>query len=91
MLLKTPFCMDLLRERGHGEEGPATARVTGLGETAVFLPLFVLCELDTGARLSVHPRTELAKVDRLLGLCELVMPDRAFDSVCDIRLSGARR
>jgi tRNA(fMet)-specific endonuclease VapC len=78
MFLDTSFCIDLMRERHRGEEGPALRKLASLGQTPLYLSLFVLCELNAGARLSSRPEEEIRKVQRLSELVEVVLPDRAF-------------
>ena len=41
MFLETTFCIDLLREARHGT-GPATAKLARLGDTPLFVSVFVL-------------------------------------------------
>ena len=73
--LDTTFTIDLLREARRGEEGPATRLLASLDLEAVYISLFVQCELLVGAELS--QRTEQAK-EEILGLCSrmrTVYPD----------------
>ena len=62
MFLDTSFCVDLLREQHRHENGPATIKLSRMGDSPVFISLFVLCELQAGARLSKIPEQELHKV-----------------------------
>ncbi len=78
MFLDTTFCIDLMRERGAGSDGPATAKLRGLGETVLRLPLFVLCELQAGARLARDPARELRRVEYFTTATELVLPTSTF-------------
>lgn len=78
MFLDTTFCIDLMREQHRGERGPATRKLESLGETPLYLPLFTVCELHAGARLSAAPDREIAKVERLTELVRVVSPDKTF-------------
>ncbi len=78
MFLDTSFCIDLMRERYRGVEGAAVRKLSLLGQTSLYVSLFVLCELDAGARLSSRPEEEVGKVQRFSELVEVVLPDRAF-------------
>lgn len=79
MFLDTTFCVDLIREQRRGVNGPATVRLRGLGETPLQLSVFVLCELQAGARLSREPRRELRRVERSCDLADVVLPERGFE------------
>jgi predicted nucleic acid-binding protein len=81
VFLDTSFCVDLLRERVRGEAGPAMASLQTLADEAMFLSVFVLCELQAGARMSARPNDELGRVSRLLEHVELVLPDATFASL----------
>ncbi len=72
MFLDTTFCIDLMRERKQGRNGPA------LGDTPVYASLFVACELHAGARMSDNPQGELEKIERLFEIVEIVLPERSF-------------
>ncbi len=78
MFLDTSFCIDLMREQHKRGRGPATTKLTELGDTPLYASLFVLCELQAGARLSAHPRRELRKLELLAGRLEIVLPDQTF-------------
>lgn len=78
MFLDTTFCIDLMRERRRGEEGPASLKLAAMGETPLFMSLFVACELQAGARMSENPQAELRKIETLLEIVEIVHPDRSF-------------
>ena len=78
MFLDTSFCIDLMRERYRLKDGPAVRKLALLGQTPLYVSLFVLCELNAGARLSSRPEKEIKKVQRFSELVEVVLPDRAF-------------
>jgi len=78
MFLDTSFCIDLMRERVSGRPGPATKKMEDLGDTAIHMSLFVLCELQAGARMSANPAQELQKVERFASYTELVLPTRTY-------------
>lgn len=77
MVLDTTFCIDLIREGRQGA-GPATDALRRLGDTALFTPVFVVCELHAGARLSAHVDRELRCVERLTENLSVIYPDAAF-------------
>ncbi len=77
MFVETTFCVDLLREARRGG-GPATEKLASLGDTELLVSIFVLCELDAGARLSASPEREQAKVAGLIRRLRLILPDAAF-------------
>ena len=78
MFLDTTFCIDLMRERRRGSPGPATRKLRELADTPLHVSLFVACELHAGARLATRATEELARVEKLLDLVELVLPDATF-------------
>ena len=78
MFLDTSFCVDLMRERHRRTEGPATMKLRALGDTPLFASVFVLCELQAGARLSEHPTRELQKVAVLVECLTVAYPDSTF-------------
>jgi tRNA(fMet)-specific endonuclease VapC len=78
VFLDTTFCIDLMREQHRGEEGPATQKLQGLGSSLLFVSVFVLCELQAGARLSSHPKRELQKVERFSATLNVAYPDASF-------------
>jgi tRNA(fMet)-specific endonuclease VapC len=78
MFIDTSFCIDVMRERERGKQGPASRKLASLGETPLYMSLFVACELQAGARLSINPRVELRKVELLCELVEIILPDRTF-------------
>lgn len=77
MFVETTFCIDLIREARHGT-GAATAKLEQLGETALLASVFVICELQAGARLAARPEEELRRVERLTDNLTVVCPDEAF-------------
>ena len=81
MFLDTSFCIDLMREQHRQTDGPATAKLRELGDTPLFASVFVLCELQAGARLSRHPRRELRRVAMLAECVTMVYPDATFPVV----------
>lgn len=78
MFLDTSFCIDVMRERKQGNKGPASRKLESLGETPLYMSLFVACELQAGARMSNNPQAELRKVEMLCEIVEIVLPDRSF-------------
>ena len=78
MFLDTTFCIDLMRERHRRMDGPATRKLSALGQGPLYVSFFVLCELNAGARLAERPEEEIRKVQRFSELVEVVLPDRTF-------------
>jgi len=78
MFLDTSYCIDLMRERTRRENGPATRKLEELADIALYMSLFVACELQAGACMATRPAEELRKVGRLMEHVELVFPDRSF-------------
>lgn len=78
MFLDTSFCIDLMREQHRGADGPATRKLRELGDTPLLASVFVLCELQAGARLSRNPRRELRTVAHFSEAVSVVYPDPAF-------------
>lgn len=78
MHLDSTFCIDLMRERSRGDEGPALRKLTALADIPLHVSLFVLCELQAGARLSLHPTRELCRVESFAEGLQTVYPDAAF-------------
>ena len=78
MFLDTSFCIDVMRERKRDKKGPATGKLESLGDTPLYISLFVACELQAGARMSDNPQEELRKVELFCEIVEMVLPDRSF-------------
>lgn len=77
MFVETTFCIDLLREARHGA-GPATEKLAKLGDTPLFISVFVLCELQAGARLAANPPRALRGVEKFAERLSAVYPDESF-------------
>ena len=76
--LDTSFLVDLLREAGRDETGPATRFLDkALGE-ALGISVHVACELHVGAELSSNPAQERRRVERLIASIETEYPDHRF-------------
>jgi len=78
MFVDTCFCVDLMRETLRGESGPAIGKLRRLGGVRLQMPLFVLCELQAGARMASNARRELRRVERFAEQFDLVCPDVTF-------------
>jgi tRNA(fMet)-specific endonuclease VapC len=78
VFIDTSFCIDVMKESRQGRKGPALRKLISLGETPLYMSLFVACELQAGAQMSDNPRTELRKVEMFSELVEIVLPDRSF-------------
>lgn len=81
MVLDTSVCIDLLRETGRGEEGPARRKLRSLGETPIHATLFTICELQTGVRLAKHQDQELQRLTGLLQRFTILHPDESFSTL----------
>ncbi len=78
MFLDSSFCIDLMREERRGERGPASRKFESLDSAAVFVPLFVVCELDAGARGAQDPEKALGELARLTERVPTVYPSSAL-------------
>lgn len=76
--LDTSFLIDLLREIGRGEDGPASARLESLAEEELGVSVHVLCELQAGAELSKDPDRERSRLAELVRPLALSIPDERF-------------
>lgn len=76
--LDTSFLVDLLRESGRKEAGPATELLNDLGDEELAVSVHVACELYAGVELSAHSRRERGRVEELLSFLRLVPPAEAF-------------
>jgi predicted nucleic acid-binding protein len=74
----TTFLVDLLRERGREEEGPATAWLATHPDEELWTSVHVACELFLGAELAREPMRERANVERVLAGLQVAYPDEAF-------------
>ncbi|MBT3272087.1 MAG: type II toxin-antitoxin system VapC family toxin [Spirochaetales bacterium] len=78
MLLDTCFCIDLMRERSKGQNGPAIRKMKIFADAEIFISLFTLCELRSGAELSNNPIQELKKVELITSFAEVLYPESSF-------------
>ena len=78
MLLDTCFCIDLMRERSKGQNGPAIKKMKIFADAEIFISLFTLCELRSGAELSNNPIQELKKVELITSFAEVLYPESSF-------------
>jgi len=78
VFVDTSFCVDLMREQHRQQDGPATTKLRELGGTPLLVSVFVLCELQAGARLSKRHRREMRKVAMLAENLTVVYPDASF-------------
>jgi predicted nucleic acid-binding protein len=76
--LDTSFLVDLLREAGREEAGPATLFLEKAQEEELGISVHVACELHAGAELSRNPSQERRRIERLMGGLETVYPDHRF-------------
>lgn len=74
--LDTSYLVDLLREAGRGEAGPATELLDRLGDEELGVAIHVLCELQAGAALSNDPEGERSRVEALSRPLALSLPDQ---------------
>lgn len=78
MFLDTSFCIDLFREYNKNIQGPALQKLKELKNIPIYLSVFVICELHTGANLSKNPKKELKKVELLIEDIQIVYPNQSF-------------
>jgi predicted nucleic acid-binding protein len=78
MFLDTSFCIDLMREHNQGVDGPALRKLNDLGNMPLSVSVFVLCELQAGARLAQRPRKELKRVECFATMVDIVYPGPTF-------------
>jgi len=78
MFVDTGFVVELLRERNAGSRGPAISKLEAIRQVKLQIPLFVLCELHSGAAQAKNPKNELEKLERMLEYFETVYPGEAF-------------
>ncbi len=81
MVLDTSVCIDLLREAGRKENGPAHRRLRALGETPVYVALFSVCELQTGVRLAADDAEEMRRLTGLMQRVTVLEPGTAFPTL----------
>ena len=78
VFVDTSFLIELLREQNAGREGAAKGKLMEIRADRLQFSVFVLCELQAGARQSRNPQDELARVDRLVEYLEVVYPAQGF-------------
>jgi tRNA(fMet)-specific endonuclease VapC len=76
--LDTSFLVDLLREAGREEAGPATRFLEKAEGEELGISVHVACELHAGAELSRNPSQERRRVEHLMGGLEIAYPDHGF-------------
>ena len=76
--LDTSFLVDLLRDTGRGEKGPASRLLDALEEEELGISLFAACELYAGAKLAADAAAERRKVDELCAALEVDHPQPGF-------------
>ncbi len=81
MLLDTSVCVDLLREKSQGVRGPAYHALEALGDTRLYLSMYSVCELSTGALLSRRQHVEQRRVSEFVHHLTVLYPDAAFPTL----------
>lgn len=76
--LDTAYVVDLLREAGRGEEGPATALLDHMADEELGISVHAVCELHAGAELSSDPERERGRVEALVAPLAIAIPDETF-------------
>ncbi|MGH7543722.1 MAG: type II toxin-antitoxin system VapC family toxin [Gemmatimonadota bacterium] len=89
--LDTSYLVDLLREAGRGEEGPASLMLGHLADEELGVSIHVVCELQAGAELSRDPAGERSRVGKLIALLALSIPDERFPTTYGRLLAELRR
>ena len=87
----TSFLIDLLREAGRSERGPACGLLDTLHGDEIVLSVFAACELYAGVERSAHPPRERARVEGLTSFLRIVYPDDRFAPVYARLLAGLQR
>lgn len=78
MILDTCFCIDFIREEKKQQLGPAHRKMEELGSIYIALPVFVICELMAGAKLSSNPSRELKRVELFKEYVDIIYPNSSF-------------
>ena len=78
MFLDTSFCIDLMRERSRGQRGPAVRKLEACATLQLYASVFVICELEAGARMASQPQREIARVQRFAELVGVEYPGPTF-------------
>ncbi|MCA1754289.1 MAG: type II toxin-antitoxin system VapC family toxin [Spirochaeta sp.] len=81
VLLDTRVCVDLLRESARGVHGPAHGALKTLGDTRLYLSMYSVCELSTGAFLSPQQQLEQRRVADFVRHLTILYPDIAFPTL----------
>ncbi|MFP4363991.1 MAG: type II toxin-antitoxin system VapC family toxin [Spirochaetia bacterium] len=78
MVVDTCFCIDIIRERKAGVQGPGLKKLNSLKNHQLYISLFSVCELRAGAELTKKAKVELGKIELLLDYINIVYPDVSF-------------
>ncbi|HMO04481.1 MAG TPA: type II toxin-antitoxin system VapC family toxin [Kiritimatiellia bacterium] len=78
MMIDTSFCIDVVRERRSGQEGPALRKLGGLGEVRLQMSLFVYCELQHGIHGASVFAAEQRRIEWLTEFVPVILPDRTY-------------
>ena len=76
--LDSSFLVDLLRESGRGEEGPAQRWLQDHPEEELAISVYVACELYAGAELARDPERKREQVARVVASLRWSEPDQMF-------------
>jgi tRNA(fMet)-specific endonuclease VapC len=76
--LDTSFVIDLLRETGRRQQGPARKLLETISEEPIGVSVFVVCELYMGAELSQKPLIEKQRVSEICSNLHVDFPDERF-------------
>lgn len=76
--LDTSFLIDLLREAGRREQGPASRELDEILDEDLWISVFVACELEAGIELSRRPDRERERVAELTRGLQVAFPDGRF-------------
>jgi predicted nucleic acid-binding protein len=87
----TSFLIDLLRETGRGDEGPATHFIEQRGDEPLAASVFVLCELLAGAATARAPVHERERVERVCSGLDVLYPQEGFATIYAEVLGYLRR
>lgn len=77
----TSFLVDLLRETGRDDDGPAIRFIEQRRDEPLAASVFVLCELLAGAAMARDPARERERVERLSAGFDVVYPREGFAAI----------
>ncbi|MFN7941182.1 MAG: type II toxin-antitoxin system VapC family toxin [Thermoanaerobaculia bacterium] len=89
--LDTSFLVDLLREVHRATVGPARRKAAELATEELGVSIFVLCELEAGARAATSPARERARLAAVVAPLARILPTESMAELYGSILAGLRR